>query len=164
MSIGEDQQAPAAAADGETARVTDASKSDASSASASLPLRRSTRHRAAKAAQPAADPAPPRGARKTSAAKATMDEPRRNPKRKASEPPKRLDGLPSDLLEEALKPLTQAEIEEWEGWIELESEPVSWAFISTNLVARQEDPFELNVDRRQRPSSTSYCAILASAM
>jgi ubiquitin carboxyl-terminal hydrolase L5 len=61
---------------------------------------------------------------------ATMDEARRNPKRKASEPAKRLDGLPSDLLEEALKPLAQAEIEEWEGWIELESEPVSWGLYS----------------------------------
>lgn len=50
---------------------------------------------------------------------------RRNPKRKASEPAKQLSLASSDLLEEALRPLEPAEIEEWEGWIELESEPVS---------------------------------------
>jgi hypothetical protein len=53
------------------------------------------------------------------------NETRRNPKRKASETARQLSLASSDLLEEALRPLEPAEIEEWEGWIELESEPVS---------------------------------------
>ena len=55
----------------------------------------------------------------------TMSESRRNPKRKASEPIKAVEGPSANLLEEALKPLEPAEIEQWEGWVELESEPVS---------------------------------------
>lgn len=31
------------------------------------------------------------------------------------------------MLREALRPLEPKEIEEWEGWAELESEPVSYA-------------------------------------
>ncbi|OAA73648.1 ubiquitin carboxyl-terminal hydrolase [Cordyceps fumosorosea ARSEF 2679] len=54
---------------------------------------------------------------------------RRNPKRKAAAPPQS-HVLPDNLLEEALKPLTSADIEEWDGWIELESEP---AFFNTIL-------------------------------
>lgn len=54
-----------------------------------------------------------------------MSEPsRRNPKRKASESTRLLEGLPEDLLSEALRPLEPKEIEEWKGWVELESEPV----------------------------------------
>lgn len=53
-----------------------------------------------------------------------MEEPRRNPKRKASETPKHTTNLPDNLLEEALAPLSAKDIEDWEGWIELESEPV----------------------------------------
>lgn len=49
---------------------------------------------------------------------------RRNPKRKAAAPPQS-HVLPDDLLEEALKPLTSEDLDEWDGWIELESEPVS---------------------------------------
>lgn len=49
---------------------------------------------------------------------------RRNPKRKAAAPPES-HVLPDNLLEEAMKPLTFEDIEEWDGWIELESEPVS---------------------------------------
>ncbi|KAF4121529.1 ubiquitin carboxyl-terminal hydrolase L5, partial [Geosmithia morbida] len=61
-----------------------------------------------------------------------MEEPRRNPKRKASEATERIaDHDPWDvLLEEAHKPLTEEDLEEWEGWIELESDP---AFFSTIL-------------------------------
>lgn len=51
-------------------------------------------------------------------------EQRRNPKRKAGAPPQN-HTVPDKLLEEALKPLSSEEIEEWDGWIELESEPVS---------------------------------------
>ena len=59
------------------------------------------------------------------AAAASTDGARRNPKRKASEPARQLGFPPSELLNEALRPLEPADIEEWEGWIELESEPVS---------------------------------------
>jgi ubiquitin carboxyl-terminal hydrolase L5 len=58
-------------------------------------------------------------------AQINMAEPRRNPKRKASETVLALAKLPDNLLEEALSPLTARDIEEWEGWVELESEPVS---------------------------------------
>lgn len=58
---------------------------------------------------------------------ATVDvvgEPRRNPKRKASEAESRRYNLPEDLLGHALKSLTPNEVQEWEGWAEVESEPV----------------------------------------
>jgi hypothetical protein len=50
----------------------------------------------------------------------------RNPKRKASV----MANVPStrekeNLLQDVAKPISPEEIEEWEGWIELESEPVS---------------------------------------
>lgn len=54
---------------------------------------------------------------------------RRNPKRKAAEPTRQLGFPSSELLSEALRPLEPADIEEWEGWIELESEPVGWPFL-----------------------------------
>lgn len=71
--------------------------------------------------------APPRAeAKKRLPSSAIMTAPaRRNPKRKANEPSKLLNDLPADLLSEALKPLEPNEIEEWDGWVELESEPVS---------------------------------------
>ena len=53
---------------------------------------------------------------------------RHNPKRKAAvevSSRNHAEHSTDNLLEEALKPLTAQEIEEWEGWIELESEPVS---------------------------------------
>lgn len=61
-----------------------------------------------------------------------MERPRRNPKRKVSETAdentnadtEASNELASDLLEKACSPLTPHEIEEWQGWIELESEPV----------------------------------------
>jgi hypothetical protein len=58
-------------------------------------------------------------------------EPRRNPKRKASTTICVSDGDDNgpakesgDLLEKALMPMTDEEIAQWEGWIEIESEPV----------------------------------------
>lgn len=62
----------------------------------------------------------------TSESPAAMSETKRNPKRKAAEASKNLNNLPDNLLEEALAPLSITDIEEWEGWIELESEPVSF--------------------------------------
>ena len=62
----------------------------------------------------------------TSESSSTMAETRRNPKRKASEAAKNVHNLPENLLDEALAPLSIKDIEEWEGWIELESEPVSF--------------------------------------
>lgn len=62
----------------------------------------------------------------TSESPAAMSEARRNPKRKAAEASNHLNNLPDNLLEEALAPLSITDIEEWEGWIELESEPVSF--------------------------------------
>ncbi|KAK9441301.1 ubiquitin carboxyl-terminal hydrolase [Metarhizium brunneum] len=53
-----------------------------------------------------------------------MDRPRRTPKRKALENIDAPDVPHHQLLEKACSPLTSQEIEEWEGWIELESEPV----------------------------------------
>lgn len=51
---------------------------------------------------------------------------RANPKRKAagSSLARRPTVPDADLLEEALRPLLQSEIDDWEGWVELESEPV----------------------------------------
>lgn len=67
-----------------------------------------------------------------SQAESTASEPRRNAKRKAALSPQVPD-VPNNLLEEALKPLDSAEIEDWGGWIELESEPVS---VDTSQLAR----------------------------
>ncbi|GAO16571.1 hypothetical protein UVI_02019910 [Ustilaginoidea virens] len=52
-----------------------------------------------------------------------METPRRNPKRKLSETADVADGIPDDPLGEACRPLTPQEIEDWKGWVELESEP-----------------------------------------
>ncbi|KAJ3481264.1 hypothetical protein NLG97_g7868 [Lecanicillium saksenae] len=54
---------------------------------------------------------------------------RRNPKRKAAAEPQS-HVLPDSLLEEAVKPICSDDIGEWDGWIELESEP---AFFNTIL-------------------------------
>ncbi|XP_044715514.1 ubiquitin carboxyl-terminal hydrolase, family 1 domain-containing protein [Hirsutella rhossiliensis] len=63
--------------------------------------------------------------------------PRRNPKRAANEAAEHVarDGvaLPDDLLMEALRPLSAEEIEAWEGWVELESEPAFFNFIVKKL-------------------------------
>ncbi|ODA83386.1 hypothetical protein RJ55_01900 [Drechmeria coniospora] len=62
--------------------------------------------------------------------------PRRNPKRKANEDSSQHmyeEYLPEKLVEEALRPLTANEIEEWEGWAEIESEPAIFNFILQKL-------------------------------
>jgi ubiquitin carboxyl-terminal hydrolase L5 len=68
-----------------------------------------------------------------------MAESRRNPKRKATDSARKGTAASIDLLEEALRPLEPKEIEEWEGWIELESEPVSLFFARTRQMNRQAD-------------------------
>ena len=59
---------------------------------------------------------------------ATTTATRRNPKRDAAEMAKSqaMDTRGhEELLDEALAPMRAEELEEWEGWVELESEPVS---------------------------------------
>ncbi|KAL3952283.1 hypothetical protein ACCO45_014000 [Purpureocillium lilacinum] len=60
---------------------------------------------------------------------------RRNPKRKATETrePSREIVLPENPLEEALRPLTDDEKAEWEGWAEVESEPAMFNIILAKL-------------------------------
>lgn len=125
MSTEEDKQPPSPDATGETAQDADNSQPDESTL-AHQSARRSSRL-AANSASRSPDLLPSRRAKKLkiTVAKKTMTELRRNPKRKASEPVKHLGATPSELLQEALRPLEQKEIEEWEGWIEMESEPVS---------------------------------------
>ncbi|PTB62444.1 cysteine proteinase [Trichoderma citrinoviride] len=65
-----------------------------------------------------------------SSSTSSLNEPRRNPKRKAAEAATEALNLPDNLLDEALRPLTAADVEEWDGWVELESEP---AFFNTIL-------------------------------
>jgi ubiquitin carboxyl-terminal hydrolase L5 len=36
---------------------------------------------------------------------------------------------PLDVMEAAMKPLTDEERRDWPGWVELESEPVSWLLV-----------------------------------
>ncbi|KAF4962959.1 hypothetical protein FSARC_8985 [Fusarium sarcochroum] len=64
-----------------------------------------------------------------------MSGPRRNPKRKASEAANEANRLTNsdELLNEALAPLSQEDILEWEGWIELESEPAFFNIILRDL-------------------------------
>uniref|UniRef100_A0A8H7NIG0 Ubiquitin carboxyl-terminal hydrolase n=1 Tax=Bionectria ochroleuca TaxID=29856 RepID=A0A8H7NIG0_BIOOC len=58
---------------------------------------------------------------------------RRNPKRKVSQQCELVGHLPANLLEEALKPLDTNDIEEWEGWVELESDPAFFNIILRDL-------------------------------
>jgi hypothetical protein len=67
----------------------------------------------------------------------TMGEPRRNPKRKVAESAHSHLNVPEKLLEETLSPLTTSEIEGLEGWVELESEPVSLLRALTSAVIRR---------------------------
>ncbi|OBS22162.1 hypothetical protein FPOA_08498 [Fusarium poae] len=65
-----------------------------------------------------------------------MSGPRRNPKRKACEAADEVNhriNSGDELLNEALAPLSQEDIEEWEGWIELESEPAFFNIILRDL-------------------------------
>ncbi|KAK7428704.1 hypothetical protein QQZ08_004798 [Neonectria magnoliae] len=70
---------------------------------------------------------------KVRAVSATMSEPSRNPKRKASEAAKQATQPVDRLLDEALAPLTSRDVEEWQGWIELESEPAFFNIILRDL-------------------------------
>ncbi|KAG9250178.1 uncharacterized protein F5Z01DRAFT_425705 [Emericellopsis atlantica] len=91
------------------------------------PTRRSTRRiKPTRLSPTVTKPAPPEPTH-------TTRETRRNPKRKAAEPSKTLPRLPDNLLVEALRPLKPAEIEEWEGWVELESEPAFFNIILRDL-------------------------------
>jgi ubiquitin carboxyl-terminal hydrolase L5 len=67
-----------------------------------------------------------------------MSGPRRNPKRKAAEAASEVNHLinSDNLLNEALAPLSQEDIEEWEGWVELESEPAFFNIILRDLGVR----------------------------
>ena len=59
----------------------------------------------------------------------TMTNSRRHLKRKAKDvAPVQAQPDPWDLMKEALEPFERRELEEWEAWIELESEPVSQLF------------------------------------
>lgn len=49
---------------------------------------------------------------------------RRYPKRKAIDTAQSQVEVPDNLLETACSPLAKEEVEEWQGWVELESEPV----------------------------------------
>jgi ubiquitin carboxyl-terminal hydrolase L5 len=68
----------------------------------------------------------------------TMSGPRRNPKRKAAEAASEVNHFinSDNLLNEALAPLSQEDIEQWEGWIELESEPAFFNIILRDLGVR----------------------------
>jgi len=61
------------------------------------------------------------------------EEQRRNPKRKAA--PEVFD-LPDDLLDKALAPMGPEELDEWEGWVELESDPAFFNVILQDLGVR----------------------------
>ncbi|KAM0195578.1 hypothetical protein ACHAPA_007430 [Fusarium lateritium] len=67
-----------------------------------------------------------------------MSGPRRNPKRKAAEAASEVNHVinSDNLLNEALAPLSQEDIEEWKGWIELESEPAFFNIILRDLGVR----------------------------
>lgn len=96
-----------------------------------------------------------RGKKRLVPSKMTKEPSRQNPKRKASEPAKLRNGLPSGLLAEALRPLESEEIEEWEGWVELESEPVS-SHVRMIAITR--------LIKWNRHSLTSSCGTWALAM
>lgn len=59
-----------------------------------------------------------------------VDEQRRNPKRKAA--PEVFD-LPNDLLDKALAPMSPTELDEWDAWVELESDPAFFSLILQDL-------------------------------
>lgn len=99
------------------------SPKDTDDAPSERPLRRSSR-RAVSIAVKA-----PEASIETSST-SSLNERRRNPKRKAAEAATESLNLPENMLDEALRPLTTTDIEEWEGWVELESEP---AFFNTIL-------------------------------
>ncbi|KAL7790334.1 hypothetical protein V8C37DRAFT_384774 [Trichoderma ceciliae] len=91
------------------------------------PLRRSSRKAAATIIVKT-----PEASVETSSA-SSLNETRRNPKRKVAEAARESLNLPDNLLDEALRPLTATDIEDWEGWIELESEPAFFNIILQDL-------------------------------
>ncbi|KAM0511564.1 hypothetical protein ACHAPE_009714 [Trichoderma viride] len=94
------------------------------------PLRRSSRQTLASAVDKT------REASAETASTSSLSEPRRNTKRKAVEVARESINLPDNLLDEALRPLTLTDIEEWEGWVELESEPAFFNAILQDLGVR----------------------------
>ncbi|KAL7951211.1 hypothetical protein V8C42DRAFT_303417 [Trichoderma barbatum] len=104
--------------------ISPSSPKEADYAPSEKPLRRSSRQAAS-----ATVVKTPEASFETSPA-SSSNELRRNPKRKAAEAAIESLNLPDNLLDEALRPLSSADIEEWEGWVELESEP---AFFNTIL-------------------------------
>lgn len=64
-----------------------------------------------------------------------MENPRRNPKRKVSEAAGNgPDNDAHDLLWKACSSLAAQDIEDWQGWVELESEPVWTNFPSPKRI------------------------------
>ena len=72
-----------------------------------------------------------------------MSEPRRNPKRKAPESSKTENDALDHLLERSCAPLSEREVEEWQGWAELESEPAFFNSILSNLGVKDVKTLEL---------------------
>jgi ubiquitin carboxyl-terminal hydrolase L5 len=62
--------------------------------------------------------------------KSTSDETRRNLKRKAA--PEAFE-VPDNLLDEALAPMQPGELEDWDSWVEIESDPDLFNLILQNL-------------------------------
>ncbi|KAL7932432.1 hypothetical protein V8C35DRAFT_307069 [Trichoderma chlorosporum] len=104
--------------------ISPSSPKDADYAPSERPLRRSSRQASSTIVVKA-----PEASAETSST-GSLNERRRNPKRKAAEAATESLNLPDNMLDEALRPLTSTDIEEWEGWVELESEP---AFFNTIL-------------------------------
>lgn len=88
---------------------------------------------------------------------------RRNPKRTASsalmDAPLSDIPIPDNLLEEALAPLTQEELNEWKGWIEFESDPVSLGHFPHRLLEYPSSHLNIFISR---PSSILFCATFRS--
>jgi hypothetical protein len=80
-------------------------------------------------------PAPCLGLKRKRAEQDSMSGIRRNPKRKAHEASAAVATatVPDNPLEEALAPIGPQEIEEWEGWVEFESEPAFFNIILRDL-------------------------------
>ncbi|SPO01352.1 uncharacterized protein DNG_04028 [Cephalotrichum gorgonifer] len=73
------------------------------------------------------------------ASEAPIASTRRNPKRSAAalvETQPVDDRVRENILDAALEPMTEAELEKWDGWIELESEPAFFNYILRELGAK----------------------------
>lgn len=62
--------------------------------------------------------------------KSAAEQQRKNPKRKAA--PEVFD-LPDDLLDRSVAPVGSDELDEWEAWVELESDPAFFNVILQDL-------------------------------